>query len=541
MASYWASKAQSYRKNSAAPTGPTRSGYGRPKPGAASSWRSNGTSPDPPATATVPPPLGKLIQTLRSTDLDPKSKEIATFATIKDVDLVTSYNWLDGKDPIPTIITPGKPPLWTPHETPQQLSEDSGTYYRDKNAARYPKHPMEPAVVAFLDTNLALPAEVNIMACGSALGNLLRFVSGQDKLFRILVQKVNNTIFFIRRENSPTEVIPDVRGYGHSFPEAYTTWERDLKGSGSHQRLIRYKFAGLYLVVRFEADGYIQPKSPTNKSNTPKGPAATDVSINDLVGALSDSKVAANLSKSTTKSLEVKAGGSIVDQKHIFDLKTRSIKTRFTKDHLAEELPRLWVTQIPTLILAYHTRGLFKHDDIQINDVSSDVQKWEKEHLSEISRLAALIHKILDLVAAAPGGKLELCHQTVGKLDVRQQLPDAGDVLSAAVKIRWEGTALGLEVFERYCPNKRTGQILTGLVGSASTEVRIDNEIGSVHTQRSVESAPTKLLQDNGKTNTNFKRDDDKEMDEGIEWDDGSEKDFTACSLECEYCGRCSY
>ena len=98
---------------------------------------------------------------------------------------------------------------------------------------------------------------VDIFGCGSTFGNLLRFVRGENKSFRMIVEVVQNMVLLIRRENSPREVMQDVRGYGHTMPEAYTTWRRDVKGSESHQRIIRYKFAGLDCLVRFEADGYL--------------------------------------------------------------------------------------------------------------------------------------------------------------------------------------------------------------------------------------------------------------------------------------------
>jgi hypothetical protein len=137
----------------------------------------------------------------------------------------------------------------------QRLLEDSGQYYRDPNAARYPEHPIAPVVQSVLEKQLKAmiglsmfnahmhpnfpTADIDIVACGSTLGNLLRFARGQDKSFRFAVETISNTVFFIRKENDPREVIPDVRGYGHSFPEANTTWENDVKGSETHQRIIR--------------------------------------------------------------------------------------------------------------------------------------------------------------------------------------------------------------------------------------------------------------------------------------------------------------
>jgi hypothetical protein len=43
------------------------------------------------------------------------------------------------------------------------------------------------------------------------------------------MEKFGKTILFIRRENSPTDLIPDVRGYSHTFLDEYTTWGLDLQ------------------------------------------------------------------------------------------------------------------------------------------------------------------------------------------------------------------------------------------------------------------------------------------------------------------------
>lgn len=70
--------------------------------------------------------------------------------------------------------------------------------------------------------------------------------------------------------------------------------------------------------------------------------------------------------------LKVLRGGNQVPQSAVFDLKTRSIK-KMDVDTIAEELPRLWISQIPNFILAYHTQGVF--NDIQIHDVRDAVKE----------------------------------------------------------------------------------------------------------------------------------------------------------------------
>jgi hypothetical protein len=339
---------------------------------------------------------------------------------------------------------------------------------------------MEPAILAALNASPELCAErkVDVVACGSTLGNLLRFVRGQDKLFRILVEVVEGTVFFIRRENSPRELIPNVRGFGHTFPESYTTWDSDVKGSTSHQRLLSYCFGRLQFLVRFEADGYVS-EANYNTSPTKAAQSASDPSsLADLLGSLDTTSISSN-QKSSESRLCIKSAGKQIDQSLVFDLKTRSARKR-DQDTLGEELPRLWVAQLQKFVLAYHEDGRF--NDIRILNVRDKVEEWEKTQKKALSMLAALIHRIIGLVRDQPAGKLEVCHTQIGTMEIREQLPDAGDALSPAVKAMWSAR-------------------------SKTKDEESDLEKG----------------------------------DSGLEWNDGSGEDFTACSESCGYCGRCTY
>lgn len=105
--------------------------------------------------------------------------------------------------------------------------EDNEDYYRDPNPARYPAHQLEPAVQATFTSQPNFPTRsIDVFACRSTLGNLLRFVRKVEKPFRMLIQVVRHLIFFIRKGNSPTELIASARGFGHTFPDVYTTRER---------------------------------------------------------------------------------------------------------------------------------------------------------------------------------------------------------------------------------------------------------------------------------------------------------------------------
>ncbi|POS78719.1 geranylgeranyl pyrophosphate synthetase [Diaporthe helianthi] len=435
------------------------------------------------------PALGSLLSTLSQADFAKAARTYESDSVITDCVAVTSYNWLDRTKP--TIVVPGKPARWTPLSEPRQLKPDDGEYFRDPNAAHHPKHPMEPAILAVLAQNAHYARENDVVACGSTIGNLLRFIRGEDKQFRFLVELVEGTVFFIRRENTPRELIPDVKGYGHSFPEAYTTWDADVRGSLSHQRVLSYRFGGLRFLARFEGDGYIPAKNGDENDSHARSPEAKETNstgaVDGLAAMLDRSRVTSVVPPNRSTELTVSSAGKVIDQEFIFDLKTRSIRKKgaaMIEDTFADQLPRLWVSQVPNFILAYHDRGKF--EDITVRDARKDVKTWERQHVDVLSRLAALIHHIIELVKSRPDGKLELRHVQVGRLEVREQLADAGDALSDPVKVLWA---------------KERGM---------AEDLDEDGDF-----------------------------DDDGDA---FGWDERSEPDFTACSAgDCGYCGRCSY
>ncbi|KAK3117365.1 hypothetical protein LTR53_001355 [Teratosphaeriaceae sp. CCFEE 6253] len=371
-------------------------------------------------------------------------------------------------------MAPGLPPVWEPLSQPVQLREDDREYFRDQNAARFPDHPMEPAVRALLAQRPAFETfDFDIVGCGRALGSLSRFVRGEHKPFRFTVELVGDTMFFVRRENTPDERIVGIRGYGHAFPDAYTEWHPEVRASESHQRLIRYNFAGFSCVVRFEGDGYLK----------------------HLADASDQSNELAGLPELST--LRMQKGGRIIPQQAIFDLKTRSVK-RQGEDVLTEELPRLWITQIPNFVLAFHTRGMFYNEDISVRDVRKEIDAWEKKNQDALCRLGAMLHKIVDSVKDTPDGKCEVRCREAGVLEIRQQLDDAPGALSPDLHKIWA---------------------------------------------RSRPSSPQESDDGTALSGARLEASDGEESDDGVDLaafsDQESEKDFTACFDACGYCGRC--
>ncbi|PYH77636.1 hypothetical protein BO82DRAFT_435737 [Aspergillus uvarum CBS 121591] len=74
--------------------------------------------------------------------------------------------------------------------------------------------------------------------------------------------------------------------------------------------------------------------------------------------------------------------------------------------------PRLWVSQIPTLVMTYHDRGLFT--DIRVQDMREQITQWERDKQELLGRLAWILHEL-----------------------VRRLIGDAPVALSPGLKARW--------------------------------------------------------------------------------------------------------
>ena len=392
----------------------------------------------------------------------------------------------------------GKPPAWTPLKEPTKLNEDKGEYFRDQNAARFPSYPMQPTVDAILKQNSEFDTkEIDIVACGSAFGNLLRFILRVDREYRMLVEVVGSTVFFVRRENSPTQTIQNIHGFGHAFPEAYTTWPADVKESESHQRLIRYSFAGMECVMRFQGDGYLPgvlTPTESKSQHTKSEKAGEGMKVNteqELTSALNNANLGTrDVDATGRKALKVHTGGSHIPHASIFDLKTRTIRKK-DRNILGEELPRLWVAQVPNFILAFHKGGMFNLDDVQIRNVQEEVANWEAENKDSQRRLAVLVKLLAAFARSRPDSRFELIHEEGKKALELREVTDY---------VNW---------------------VLPHALGSLWAKGKLDNHSGG---------GISSLGQDYS------------DVPEYLESDSESERDYTACNpANCGYCGHCRY
>ncbi|KIW22050.1 uncharacterized protein PV07_12555 [Cladophialophora immunda] len=364
----------------------------------------------------LPHPLPEQ-QFLRSLEPTASASEDVGVAdpVITSCELIASYNWLDNASR--TIVVPGAPPKWLPPATLQRLREDSGQYYRDPNAARYPRWPLAPAVQSIYALDLNFPSrEIDIFCCASIWGSLLASVRGEDRTFRFGMHRIANTVFLVRKPNHPQELIENVRGYGHTFPEAYTVWPAIVKGSASHQRIIRYQFGELHCLLRFEGDGYLEDQVPEDvKRLLNNKPTGSGASVDDQLGRMNMAERKGT--EHLDDDLVVRLAGTPVPQRAIFDLKTRSSGSAHTVES-ENFLSRLWTNQTPNFILARHRRGVFHDIDIDIVDAQDRVQRWERDNCQSMRLLHTLLKTLVSISPEEKWSRLEIRRTGHGNMEL---------------------------------------------------------------------------------------------------------------------------
>lgn len=369
----------------------------------------------------TPQALGPLVRTLVRKDMEGDLRRV--MIEITDCEYVASYNLMEG--PSQTILVPGRPPLWTPSSDSMKLSADAGDYYRDENAARFQDHPLEPVVRSIFHMSPSFDTNtIDVVACGSTLGNLLRFAQGTGEPFSFVVHSIGQTAFFVRRNLSPTELIEGVYGYGHSFVEANTSWSQDVKGSSSHQRIISYRLGGMRMIVRFESDGYTMDQADDFDANEEDGGVAvTAVSVeHDLANMLRPQ------APITTGIGGLLQRGAPIPQSSTIDIKTRSTwKQR--GGVMTEQLPRLWLRQIGNIVLSFHNNGVFGPPVVE--DVHSLILDWEENNQSAIGLLTKCVNAIKVAASKVEGGKLEVRCDNAAQLQLNELAPEEQSMWNA--------------------------------------------------------------------------------------------------------------
>ncbi|KAI5861526.1 hypothetical protein GGS23DRAFT_575494 [Durotheca rogersii] len=371
-------------------------------------------------------------------------------AAITDVKHLSSYSWLEA--PTPTIAVPGSPALWSAPAGSQLVKKDSGLVYIAQNSARHPSSPLEPLFRSLYIENPSFDiSSVDVVTDRNNIRKLLSFIdpsssrSGLEP-FTIKLEVTKNTVLFSRVEKVTYEIIAphEFRGFGHEFEKAYT--KNQIEDSTGHHRVISYRFGGLTLVVRCETDGYIGARMARSPSSKKGG----DGDLSNLLSSLS--LVPSNKSRAPAhvgSKLSVERDGQVVSLASTLEIKTRVAHKPLEFRDVASQL---WLSQTPNLVRAYHVKGVFNRPEVE--NVASQIRAWEAAHQRDLTKLAALIARIIRAVKGR-------CRSAVVRYDIAgdklviSSVPDS-DVLPKDLYAKWDdrvgGAGLGTGTRERKRP-----------------------------------------------------------------------------------------
>lgn len=391
----------------------------------------------------------------------------------------------------------GSPAIWSPPAQLRRLEQDKGEVFIDQNAARYRSFPLEPMFRAIYEVHPQMDLkDVDVVICRNTMAKLYDFVTMNTKNFEIDIEIIGDKALFIRKERKATELIDGFRGFGYTFPEEYTRWDSEVKGSSSHHRVAEYEFAGLKYLLRFESDGYLAEKAASVKKAPARQGGKADLVDTTTLPSSGSIMTIGERRPTTGHGLFIRTGGSEVDQAAVVEIKTRAVHKVLDMDVM---LPRLWISQTPNLIAAYHKGGRF--NNVQILDVRKDIAGWEEQNSVNLRKLDTVIRQIIETVRNTIAMKCRVRRSDSGKLEIweldsshQNALPD-----DLCLKLREEKS---LE--DENDGWKQMGQ------GNPARDFREDYDF-----------------------------EDEQDYDDR---DDESDKDFTACSPnDCGNCGHCDY
>ncbi|GKZ85982.1 hypothetical protein AnigIFM56816_000830 [Aspergillus niger] len=318
--------------------------------------------------------------------------------SITDVKHLSSYNWIDSETP--TIAIPGCPPLWSPPKGTRKVPKDSGCIYIAQNAARHPESALEPLFRALYTTHPSFDiGAIDLVTERNNIRKLLSFINpslSKDGLepFTIEVEFTGKTAVFCRAETETVRFLgpKDCVGFGHEFEKAYT---RDqVNGSTGHHKIISYFLGGLRLIVRYEADGYIDPLSGSPVVGMDQ------VVLSSMIQSLSlGPSECVPCGTSGQSKLLLRHEGRTVAADSILEIRTRVAHKPI---NVQEVLPQLGASQTPNLVRAYHRNVVSAPPKVE--HIVAEIKEWEESHREDLGRLSSLFKQLIDIVKRS-GGK----------------------------------------------------------------------------------------------------------------------------------------
>lgn len=279
--------------------------------------------------------------------------------------------------------------------------------------------------------------DVDVVICRNSMGKLFDFVKLNSKTFEMDVKVIGDKAVFLRKEPNATEMINEFRGYGHTFPDEFTRWDSEVRGSSSHHRIVKYELAGWRYLVRCESDAYLVEKAGVvGEAPSPRTGSTSDLA-SAIAGLNSGDMVTINEKRTRTgQDLVIRSRGREIGQEAVVEIKTRAEHRVLDIESV---LPRLWISQTSNLVAGYHKGGRF--EDVRVLDVRKDLDEWESRNSVNLRKLNALLRQIVDTVQNTIAMKCRVRRASSGKMQIWELDTDHPSVLpdDLCLKLREEG------------------------------------------------------------------------------------------------------
>ncbi|KAF2181062.1 hypothetical protein K469DRAFT_713934 [Zopfia rhizophila CBS 207.26] len=307
-----------------------------------------------------------------------------------NIELLSSFNWIESRDGVPAIAVPGHPPKWTPKLSSIRLPSDKERFLQLEPVPRHP-HAFEPLLkslsICRSDFDLS---QVNIVTQLRNLREIFRFVRGRGQdAFRINVQLLGTTLFLDRFGND-IEIANGTQSYdscGHVFQEHATSYCANLNEmhANSYHRVVKYDFLGLHIVVQHEVDTYC---CSCHTSHSQDEGLLCYKGIYDVAPHPSHIESAVSLRVIQHGSLN-----HLLDSQCIAEIKTRKVgKPRLNnKDWIFSQL---WFSNTHSMLFGKHEDRIFMEITVAPEDMSRDLQQWQEKRKDSIEAVANILKNL---------------------------------------------------------------------------------------------------------------------------------------------------
>jgi hypothetical protein len=222
--------------------------------------------------------------------------------------------------------------------------------------------------------------DVDIVVNRNSLRKFLAFVSFKrgEGQFHVDLIMVHNTLFIGRKE---AKAKPEHNhGYGHNFESEFTTDDPELPEAEGHYRVVRYKFGGLNMVVRVEADGYCTNADEDEEED--EDDDDEDDSPNEFFRNVLGTTTQTLIEHNSPIATATIAKGKMVPQNNILELKTTGTKSN--------SFEQLWFGRTPFFCCAKRPptqKGLVVAADVE-RVKQKEFEEWEIANQTQLLRLA---------------------------------------------------------------------------------------------------------------------------------------------------------